>query len=335
MKRANVFAGTDLSGFTRLAGLDRVPSSMRGAMVAIGNFDGCHRGHQLVFRALKARAEALGVPALVLTFEPHPRDVFAPAPFMFRLTHADQKARIAEAIGLDGLVVMPFSREFSLIEAGDFVSRFLVDALAVSGVSVGADFQFGHNRRGTPQFLKEAGERYGFEVEILDMLDEGDDHISSSRIRTALADGDVIGASQLLGYHWFVQGPVVMGDQRGRELGFPTANMATPTGFGLAQGVYAVRARLGERLLDGVASYGKPMFDNARPPFETWIFDFDEDIYGRQLEVMLLGHVRGQAVFTSLDELIAAVNHDAAEARRLLQVAQPESALDGRLGYFR
>lgn len=324
-----------LSNFIRLAGLDHVPAALKGAMVAIGNFDGCHRGHQHVFRALKARAAALGVPALVLTFEPHPRDVFAPHPFMFRLTYADQKARIAEAMGLDGIVVLPFSRQFSQIGAEEFVTRFLVDALAVRGVSVGADFHFGHQRRGTPAFLKAAGEVQGFEVEILDLLDEGDDHISSTRIRTLLGEGNVAAASQLLGYHWILGGTVVQGDQRGRELGFPTANVATPTGFGLLQGVYAVRVRLGERLLDGVASYGKPMFNNERPPFETWIFDFDEDIYGQHLDVALLGHVRGQAKFRGLDELIAAVNRDAAQARTYLQTAVPVSELDSRLGFFR
>ena len=304
-------------------------------MVAIGNFDGCHRGHQRVFGALRDRARALGVPAVVLTFEPHPRDVFAPAPFMFRLTYADQKARIAEQMGLDGIVVMPFSKGFSEIEAEDFVRRFLVEALAVRGVSVGADFHFGHNRRGTPAYLAEAGIRNGFEVVVLDLLDEGDDHISSSRIRGLLGKGDVVGASQLLGYHWYLSGEVVKGDQRGRELGFPTANVATPTGFGLMQGVYAVRARLGDRLLDGVASYGKPMFNNERPPFETWIFDFDEMIYGETLAVSLLGLVRGQEKFRGLDELIAAVNKDAQEARRYLQTTVPVSDLDRRLGFFR
>lgn len=328
-------ADRNVTGFIRLSGLDQVPDSLRGAMVAIGNFDGCHRGHQHVFTALRQRAEALGVPALVLTFEPHPRDVFAPEPFMFRLTYADQKARLAEALGLDGIVVMPFSREFSRIEAEDFVQRFLVDALAVTGVSVGADFHFGHNRQGTPAFLADAGVRHGFEVEILTMLDEGTDHISSSRIRGLLGEGDVQGASQLLGYHWVVGGEVIKGDQRGRELGFPTANVATPTGFGLMQGVYAVRARLGDRLLDGVASYGKPMFNNERPPFETWIFDFDEDIYGRQLEVALLGLVRGQEKFRGLEELIAAVNRDASQARALLKTTMPVSDLDARLGFFR
>ncbi len=324
-----------MSGFIRLAGLDHVPPSLKGAMVAIGNFDGCHRGHQHVFMALKARAKALGVPALVLTFEPHPRDVFAPEPFMFRLTYADQKAKLAEAMGLDGIVVLPFSRAFSLIEAEDFVTRFLVEALAVRGVSVGSDFHFGHQRKGTPAFLQDAGTRHGFEVDILDLLDEGDDHISSSRIRGLLGEGDVVGASHLLGYHWFLSGEVVKGDQRGRELGFPTANIASPTGFGLKQGVYAVRARLGDRLLDGVASYGKPMFNNERPPFETWIFDFDEMIYGQTLEVSLLQMVRGQIKFAGLDELIAAVNRDAAQARKYLQTTVPVSDLDKKLGFFR
>lgn len=324
-----------MSGFLRLAGLDHVPEALKGAMVAIGNFDGCHRGHQRVFGALRDRARALGVPAIVLTFEPHPRDVFAPQPFMFRLTYADQKARIAEQMGLDGIVVMPFSKGFSEIEAEDFVQRFLVEALAVRGVSVGADFHFGHNRRGTPAYLAEAGIRNGFEVVVLDLLDEGDEHISSSRIRGLLGKGDVVGASHLLGYHWYLSGEVIRGDQRGRELGFPTANVATPTGFGLLQGVYAVRARLGNRLLDGVASYGKPMFNNERPPFETWIFDFDEQIYGQTLEVSLLGLVRGQEKFRGLDELIAAVNKDAQEARRYLQTTVPVSDLDRKLGFFR
>ncbi len=328
------WASSDLSGFIRLSGLDHVPAALRGAMVAIGNFDGCHRGHQKVFSALLQRARAAGVPALVLTFEPHPRDVFAPAPFMFRLTHAEEKARIVEALGLDGIVVMPFSLEFSKIEAEDFVTRFLVDALAVRGVSVGADFHFGYKRRGTPAFLKAAGAAQGFDVDILDLLDEGDDHISSSRIRAALGAGDVPTANALLGYHWFLSGTVVKGDQRGRQLGFPTANVASPTGFGLAQGVYAVKVRLGDRLFGGAAAYGKPMFNNERPPFETWILDFDEDIYGQEISVSLIAHVRGQKVFSGLDELIVAMTADGLSARDLLTKCGPLSELDRKLGFF-
>lgn len=322
-----------MTDFLRLSDLSAIPASLRGAYVAIGNFDGFHRGHQSVLEALKTRAAEAGVPAVVLTFEPHPRDVFAPAPFMFRLTQGDAKARLAQALGLDAIIIANFDRAFSQIEAEDFVSRFLVDALAVTGVIVGTDFHFGRQRRGTPTFLKAEGDRLGFAVETLGLMDEGDEPISSSRIRAALSEGAVTAANRLLGYHWFFEGVVEKGDQRGRELGYPTANMATPTGFGLAQGVYAVRARLGDRLLDGVAAFGKPMFDNQRPPFETHLFDFSGDIYGQTISVALLCHIRGQEVFSGLDELIAAMDRDSRKARTLIAEGKPISPLDARLGF--
>jgi len=323
-----------VAGFTRLSGLDHVPDALRGGVVAIGNFDGFHRGHQHVFAALKARAKERGVPAIVLTFEPHPRDVFAAEPFMFRLTGPDAKARLAEALGLDGLVVMPFDRPFSQIEAEDFVERFLVKALAASGIFVGADFQFGHNRRGNPDFLRQAMKDRGCRVEVLDLIAEGTEPISSSRIRAALGAGHLDEANELLGYHWFIEGEVVTGDRRGRELGFPTANIASTIGFDLAQGVYAVRGLIKGRLVDGVASYGKPMFNNQRPPFEPHFFDFDEDIYGEKISVALISHIRGQKVFSGLDELIAAIDADSHAARRILRTAAPISDLDKRLGFF-
>nr|WP_269468501.1 bifunctional riboflavin kinase/FAD synthetase [Devosia ureilytica] len=314
--------------------MEQLPPHLRGAFVAIGNFDGLHRGHQSIVAALLDRAKAAGVPAVMLTFEPHPRDVFAPAPFMFRLTQGDAKARLAQAMGLDGIIILPFDRDFSQNEAEVFVETMLVEQLGVRGVIVGSDFHFGRQRRGTPAFLRAAGERLGFAVETLDLMDEGDEVISSSRIRAALSEGAVSAANRLLGYHWFFDGCVVKGDQRGRELGFPTANTMTPTGFQLAQGVYAVRARLGDRLFDGVAAYGKPMFDNQLPPFETHLFDFDEDIYGQTLGVALVGHIRGQEVFSGLDELIAAMDRDSQKARGLIAAAKPISELDKGLGFF-
>ncbi|MEO6012085.1 MAG: bifunctional riboflavin kinase/FAD synthetase [Devosia sp.] len=323
-----------MTSFYRLDGLDRVPEAIRGAMVAIGSFDGIHRGHQAVLARLKAQAKARGVPAVMLTFEPHPRDVFAPAPFMFRLTPPDVKARLAAALGLDGIVLMPFSRDLSMVEAEDFVSRFLVKALRVSGVAVGADFHFGHNRRGTPDFLRSAGAIHGFSVDILDLLPEGEEPVSSSRIRAALTAGDVKAANGMLGYHWFFGGEVIKGDQRGRLLGFPTANIATASTFALAQGVYAVRARLGEKLLNGVASFGKPMFNNDLPPFETFLFDFDADIYGRHLEIALVSHIRGQEVYRGLDELIAAIGRDSRKARTALGECGPLGDLDKTLDFF-
>ena len=320
--------------FTRLSTTADLPAHLRGSYVAIGNFDGLHRGHQSIIAALKQRAHAAGVPALLLTFEPHPRDVFAPVPFMFRLTHGEAKARLAEALDLDGIIVLPFDRAFSQTEAEDFVATILVDELAVKGVITGSDFHFGRQRRGTPAFLRAEGERLGFAVETFDLMDEGDEPISSSRIRAALSEGAVTAANRLLGYHWFFDGCVVQGDQRGRELGYPTANTMTAPGFQLAQGVYAVRARLGTRLLDGVAAYGKPMFDNQRPPFETHLFDFDEDIYGQTIQVALVGHIRGQEVFTGLDELIAAMDRDGRKAQEMIAAAEPISELDAKLGLF-
>lgn len=327
-----------MSGFVRLNGLDEVPERLKGGFVAIGNFDGMHRGHQQVFSVLMSRARALGAPALALTFEPHPRDVFAPAPFMFRLTDAGAKARLAEAIGLDGLVVMPFSRAFSEIEAGEFVRRLLVEALGVRGVVVGADFRFGRNRAGTPALLRSAGREHGFSVEILELVGDAgpnDETISSSRIRAALAKGDLTTANGLLGYHWFVSGPVIAGDRRGRELGFPTANIAVPAAFVLSQGVYAVRVLLDDgRPLDGIASFGKPMFGDTPPPFETFIFDFDEEIYGRPLSAALVAHIREQQVFADLQALVAAMRADTDRARAALAEARPLSELDRRLGFF-
>lgn len=325
---------TQTIDFARLDGLSAVPDALKGGVVAIGNFDGCHRGHQHVFARALGLAREKGVPALVLTFEPHPRDVFAPEPFLYRLTDAEAKTGLVRALGFDGIVIMPFSRDLAGVEATDFVARYLIEALAASGVVVGADFHFGKGRAGTPEFLKAEGARQGFAVEVVDMLDEDGAPVSSSRVRAALAAGDVETANRLLGYHHFLSGTVITGDMRGRELGFPTANFALPETNQLAQGIYGVRVKLGERLLGGVAAYGKPMFDNSRPPFETFIFDFSGDLYGQTISVALLGFVRGQEKFDGLDALIAAMNRDSETARIMIARARPLSKLDAALGFI-
>lgn len=323
-----------MPAFHVLHGLDQVPEILKGAVVAIGNFDGCHRGHQHVFSATRQAASAIGRPSVLLTFEPHPRDVFAPEAFMFRLTDGDQKARLAAALGFDGIVIMPFSRALAAVDAEDFVRRFLVDALAVSGVVVGSDFHFGKNRAGTPDFLADAGARHGFSVHQLDLQREHGEAISSSRIRQALMDGETRLANSLLGYHWVVEGTVISGDRRGRELGYPTANFALPANSKLAQGVYAVRIKTGNKLLDGIASYGKPMFDNTQPPFEAHIFDFAEDLYGSHIEVALVEHIRGQQKFDGLEALVCQMNADSDNARQALAAARPLSDLDAQMGFI-
>lgn len=320
--------------FVCLNGLSEVPGALRGGVVAIGNFDGCHRGHQQVFAAARDMARQKGVPAIILSFEPHPRDIFAPEPFLFRLSYADEKARLAEALGFDGLAIMEFSRDLAGVEATDFVSRFLIGALQASGVVVGADFHFGKGRAGTPEFLLAQGQERGFSVRVCDMVEEEAHPISSSRIREALAGGDVEMANRLLGYHWVFSGEIVEGDRRGRELGYPTANMAVPKTFALAQGVYAVKVRVDGEIFNGVAAFGKPMFDNTRPPFETFIFDFSRYIYGQTIEVALIAFIRGQMTFDGLDPLIAQMDADSAKARIITAQARPLSELDAALGFF-
>lgn len=321
--------------FTIVEDVSQFPAHLRGAAIAIGNFDGCHRGHQRVFEKAKALAAAKGKPALVLTFEPHPRDFFAPEPFMFRLSERDQKARLVEALGFDGIIVMPFNKDLAGKTAESFVADYLVDSINVSAVAVGADFHFGKARAGTPDFLAGAGKKHGFDVEICSMLDVSDEHVSSSRVRDALREGDVPAGNALLGYHFFITGEVRHGDKRGRELGYPTANVALSPFEGLKQGVYAVRVLHNGKAYDGVASYGRrPMFDNGKVLFETHIFDFQKEIYGERLEVAVVKYLRSEKKFDGVDDLIAAMDQDSLDAKAILAEEKAISDLDRALGFF-
>ncbi len=311
-----------------------MPPSLKGGVVAIGNFDGCHRGHQHILNEANRLAREAGTPSILLTFEPHPRDVFAPEPFLFRLSDGEQKARLAAALGFTGIVIMPFSRSLAAVEAEAFVKDYLVEALGASAVVVGSDFHFGRARAGTPRYLREAGERHGFAVHQLDLIGEGDEAISSTRVREALKAGEITRANALLGYHWIVEGTVIKGDQRGRTLGFPTANFSLPGTSGLAEGVYTIRVKLGNRLFNGVAGHGKPTFDNTHPPFEAHILDFDEDIYGAYIEVAMVSHLRQNFHFAGVDALIAQMNRDKLRAREILAKEKPLSELDRHLGFI-
>lgn len=320
--------------FHVLDGLGSVPEALKGAVVAIGNFDGLHLGHQSILAKVRERARALCAPSLLFTFEPHPGDVFAPEPFMFRLSDAKAKARISEALGLDGICVMPFNKDLAGVDAEDFVTKFLVEALDVKAVVVGQDFHFGRGRGGTPEFLRNAGKRHGFEVIQMGLLEQSNDTISSSRIRAAFNTGNLDMANSMLGYHWIIEGTVIKGDQRGRDLGYPTANFELPSCCKLELGIYATRVRLGDRLFDGVASYGKPMFDIHQSPFEVHIFDFDEEIYGQNIEVALINHIRGQMTFDGLDELIEQMDADSEKAKMILSSTKALSKLDQALGFI-
>jgi len=314
-----------------------LPEALRGGIIAIGNFDGVHRGHRAVLDRALELAEARGVPALVLTFEPHPRSVFRPDTPVFRLTPAPLKARILEAIGFRSVIEYPFDREFSQRSAEEFVQSILVDWLHASAVVTGFDFHFGKGREGGPAFLMEAGKRHGFDVTLVDAFrDEGADVVSSSRIRSLLCDGDVAGAAGLLGYRFTVESEVIGGQKLGRTLGYPTANMALAPETELKAGIYAVRFRRPDGSIhDGVASFGyRPtVTENGAALLETFVFDFSGDLYGEVCSVSFFGHLRDELKFDGLDPLVAQIRRDEEEARAMLSGVRPLSALDAKIAF--
>jgi riboflavin kinase/FMN adenylyltransferase len=298
---------------------DALPPSLRGAVVAVGNFDGVHRGHKAVIATVLNRARAASAPALALTFEPHPRSYFRADVPLFRLTDADAKLRLLAATGLDGAIVLDFDATLAAHSAEDFIGRILVERFGVRGVAVGFDFHFGRGRQGSSSFLAEQGAKQGIAVDIVPPKEDEGRPVSSSAIRTALGDGRVVEAAELLGYPWFVSGPVMHGDKRGRDLGFPTANIRLDPACGLKHGIYAVRVGIDGRRFDGVASFGRrPTFDNGAPLLETFLFDFAGDLYGKTLDVAFIGWIRPELKFDGVDALVARMNEDSALARTAL-----------------
>ena len=299
----------------------RLPSdpALNGAVLAIGTFEGVHRGHRVVIAAAQSRAAALGRRAGVFTFEPHPRAVFRPDEPVFRLTDETAKLRLLAATGLDGAIVMRFDAALAALSAEDFVRRILIERYAVAGVVVGFDFHFGRGRAGSPAFLTAAGRSHGFTVDVVPAFSDGDLRISSGAVRTALAAGEVEVAAGLLGYPWFVSGEVVHGDKRGRELGFPTANLRLDPACGLKHGIYAVRVAVGGKRYDGVASFGRrPMFDTGVVLLEIYLFDFSGDIYGASLDVAFIHWIRPELAFDSVEALVRRIDEDCRVAKVVL-----------------
>lgn len=306
-------------GFLIVRDGDPVPAAARGAFIAIGNFDGLHRGHRAALDRAMAHAKRRGGPALALTFEPHPRRFFLPDAPTFRLTPEPAKLQLLSETGLDGAVVMTFDAALAGLSAEDFVAKKLVERLGIAGVVVGDNFHFGKGRRGSPAMLREEGRRLGFEVDILDRVTWRGKAVSSGAVRAALAQGDIKEANDLLGYNWFVEGEVIRGAARGRELGFPTANIALDPDNGLRHGIYAVRAHFDGKSHDAVASFGRrPQFDNGAPLLEVMLLDFSGDLYGKQLAIEFVGFIRPEEKFASVDDLKVRMNADVAEARTIL-----------------
>jgi riboflavin kinase / FMN adenylyltransferase len=305
---------------------------LSGAVIAMGNFEGVHRGHRAVIDAATARARALGRRAAALTFEPHPRAFFNPGEPLFHLTSESQKLRLFAATALDGAVIMAFDAALAALGPADFVTRVLIERFAISGVAIGSDFRFGKAREGSPAFLKENGERLGFHVEVVAPLLGGGERISSGAIRAALVAGRPEEAADLLGYPWFVTGEVVHGDRRGRELGYPTANLRLDPGCGLRHGIYAVRVEVEGRRLDGVASFGRrPMFDVGVVLLEIFLFGFSGDLYGKCLDVAVIAWIRPEFKFDSVEELVRRMDEDCRIARIALARAKDAFPPLGRL----
>jgi riboflavin kinase/FMN adenylyltransferase len=292
---------------------------LHGAVLAVGNFDGVHRGHRAVIGAAHKRAEALGRKTAALTFTPHPRLFLRPQDTLFQLSSERDKLRLLAATGLNGAIVMNFDAALAGTSAQDFIERILVGRLGIGGVAIGFDFHFGKNRTGSPAFLAEQGARLGFAVDIVPPLEDEGRPVSSGAVRAALSQGKVVEAAELLGAPWFVAGEVIQGAKRGRALGFPTANIKLDPACGLKHGIYAVRAGIGGQRLDGVANFGvRPMFDAGAPLLEVNLFDFAGDLYGQTIDVAFIGWIRHEQKFESVEALKRAMSADAAQARDAL-----------------
>jgi riboflavin kinase/FMN adenylyltransferase len=324
------------SGFTVIR--DSTPSAEvpKGTVVAMGNFDGVHLGHRAVVAAALAMGRAHGKPALAVTFEPHPRSYFSPNTPQFRLTDEAGKLRLLAGTGLAGAVVMTFDKACAETTAQDFIHHDLIDRLGVSGIAVGYDFHFGKGRVGSPSLLVGEAPRLGIEVDVQPHVDIAERPVSSSAIRMALAEGQISEATAMLGGPWFISGEVVHGEKRGRDLGYPTANIRLDRNCGLRHGIYAVRVGQGDQdqpRFDGVASFGRrPTFDNGAPLLEVFLFDFKGDLYGAALDVAFIGFIREELKFDSVAALVRQMDDDSAKARGMLAAAPNAFPKFGAIG---
>lgn len=296
-----------------------VPAAARRSALAIGNFDGVHKGHQALLQTARDIARSQGVPAAVLLFEPHPRAFFQPDKPLFRITPLPRKLALLEAYGMDAAIVLAFDKALASRPALGFIEDILVKDLAISHVVVGYDFHFGKDRQGNAEFLRREGRRLGFGVTEVAQVSAGGTAYSSSAVRSLLAKGDVAGAGAMLGHWWRVSGTVVGGAKRGTGLGFPTANVTLPAGTDLGYGIYAVRVLVDGARHEAAAYLGtRPTFDNGAPVLEVFLFDFDGDLYGKTIDVEFVAYLRGDRKFDGLEALKAQMAADCDAARVIL-----------------
>ncbi len=310
------------SGFSIIRDDTPAAAIPKGAVVAMGNFDGVHLGHRAVIEAALQMGRAHRKQALAVTFEPHPRSFFSPNSPQFRLTDEAGKLRLLAGTGLAGAVVMAFDKRRAGTTAQDFIHHDLIDRLGISGIAVGYDFHFGKGRVGSPSLLVSEAPRLGIEVDVQPHVDIDERPVSSSAIRMALAEGQIADATLMLGGPWFVAGEVIHGEKRGRDLGYPTANIRLDKNCLLKHGIYAVRVGRGAQRFDGVASFGRrPTFDNGAPLLEIFLFDFDGDLYGTTLDVAFIGFIRDELKFDGVTALVRQMDDDSIRAREQLATA--------------
>ena len=305
---------------TRIDARDRAPDHLRGAVIALGNFDGFHLGHQAVVGEAVRQARAQGRPAIVATFDPHPVRHFQPDAPPFRLTTLDQREELFAAAGADAMLVFAFDGTLAATTAEDFVRGLLVERLGAAGVVTGEDFTFGKGRGGNVRVLAELGAESGLTARAVGPVVESGEVVSSSRIRAALQAGDCATATRLLTRPFAIRGVVQHGDKLGRTIGFPTANLPLGSYLRPRYGIYAVTGRMpGGRVVQGAANIGiRPTFDPPKELLEPYFFDWSGDLYGQEIEVAFHHFLRPEAKFDSLDALVEQMNRDCDEARRLL-----------------
>ena len=304
--------------------IETIRKPFKDPVITIGNFDGVHRGHRALFQRVIDWAKKLGGESVVMTFDPHPLQVLAPEKGPDFITPHARKLQLIQQEGIDGVIVVPFSRDFARISAHDFVKDLLVDRIGIKGIVVGYDYRFGRGREGNIKMLRDLGSRYGFQVEMVSGVELDGTVVSSTAIRHLIREGNLTEAAKLLGRPYEVTGRVIQGKERGRLLGFPTANVRVESQVPPKPGVYAVEVELNGEIYGGAANFGyNPTFGDKEASLEVHILDFDEDIYGQELTVRFIERLRDEKRFDGPEALMAQIRKDVAKARQILTDRKP------------
>ncbi|MFD0988339.1 bifunctional riboflavin kinase/FAD synthetase [Methyloligella solikamskensis] len=313
-----------------IRGWQNVPASAKGAVLAIGNFDGVHRGHQMVLRRAMEIAKAEGRQAGTILFEPHPVEYFAPEKPFFRLTPLDVKLELLEELGLDQAVVLDFDAELCALTAQEFAEQVISEGIGAHHIVVGYDFKYGKGRGGSTEDLKRMGEELGFGVSVVDPVSGGGSTYSSSRARDHLRRGELREAGETLGYWWRVRGAVEAGAGRGKGLGFPTVNLELRPGQALAHGIYAVRVVVDDKTYAAAGYLGeRPTFGAGPPIFEAFLFDFEGDLYGKDIEIVFVEHIREDETFETPEALAEQMDRDCRKIEQILRDAPASPVVGG------